>query len=99
MPKTPSPYPELVKLQTAAEKIRAYSEFIEWLGFEKDILLRQVCPSTADDAYPEYGSLDTPIQDLLAEYFGVDLKKAEQERRQMLASLREDNSPSETGEQ
>lgn len=77
-------YPELEKVQANSEKSQAIGEFIDWLQDEKKIVLYKW-----DDEVSEHHPVPdrTPITQLLAEFFGVDMKKVEVERQQILKSL------------
>lgn len=74
-------YPECEKLLAVRDKSSAISEFLEWCE-ENSIVLRQW---RNDEFCPEM--LGRSHEELLAEYFGIDLKKVEVERREMLAAL------------
>lgn len=77
-----SDYPEHDKLTLVHEKSQAIGEFIDWLGSEKFIhLLTYVDDSVG---YVPAGN----IQDLLAEFFDIDLKVIDQEKRAMIEQLR-----------
>ena len=74
--------PECGQIQAVKDKSQAIGEFIDWLGEIKGIhLCKWVGENTLDYAGER-------IEDLLAEHFGIDLKKVEQERRDMLEELR-----------
>lgn len=78
-------YPECEKMAVVKDKSQAIGEFLEWLECEKNW---EIC---------EYGSSDrlSPVilstEQLLAEFFDIDLDKIEKERRQMLYELRRKN--------
>lgn len=74
-------YPECEKLQAVSEKSQCISEFIEWLETTKNVQLSQ----NVDDYYRW---LDTPIDQLTAEFFNIDLNKVERERKHMLERCR-----------
>lgn len=77
-------YPEHMKLQKVGDHSQKIGEFVEWLGSEKRITL--VIWDEADQMFiPQY----TGIQELLAEFFEIDLKKLEEEKRAMLASAQQ----------
>lgn len=85
-----SEYPEHDKLRAIADESQAIGEFLEWMGTDR----------TAE--HGQYGrrlflahmwnDRLTPasytIEDLLAQFFGIDQNKIEAEKRQMLAELR-----------
>lgn len=73
--------PECGKILTVKEKSQIIGEFIDWLGEEKGIhLCKWVTEHTLDYAGER-------IENLLAEFFGVDLVKVEEERRDMLKEM------------
>jgi len=78
-------YPEHEKLEKVKETSQSIGEFLEWLYYEKRIHFARY--SKYDVSYRV--SLNT--NELLAEYFGIDLTVLEQEKRQMLEELRKDS--------
>jgi hypothetical protein len=76
-------YPEHAKLKLIAEQSQVVGEFMDWLG-EKDIALVSFA-DYRDDGIP------VPWRPLLAEYFGIDEKVIEQEKRAMLDAIRAAN--------
>lgn len=80
-------YPESEKLAAVASKSQVVGEFVEWCGAEKGLMLSGYVKY--DDIRDEMlAPTSTPIETLLAEFFEIDLKVVEAERRQMLESLR-----------
>jgi hypothetical protein len=75
--------PEHDKLHEVKDKSQAIGEFLEWLGSEKRGV---VCQYVDDSDYPV--PMPHNIQEILAEYFDIDLDKIEQEKQQMLVKLR-----------
>jgi hypothetical protein len=76
-------YPEHYKLLLARERIQDAAEFMEWLRVEKQLRFgKWATPYKLEPVNPNIG-------DLLAEFFDIDLKKIEQEDREMLGSMRE----------
>lgn len=73
--------PELDKMLANKDKSQTIGEFLDWLQNEKKISL---CKVQEDGYYPVY----TSIQNILGEFFGVDLQKAEKERLAILENLR-----------
>jgi hypothetical protein len=81
-----SEYPEHEKLRALDGRNQAVGCFIEWLQVKGYVIARyknihgfmdeQLVPDTSG------------IQDLIAEYFGIDQDKLEQEKRKMLDDLR-----------
>lgn len=80
-------WPEHQKLRKVADKSQAIGEFVEWLVSEKQIFL---CKEHLfeDASKPVLGPVFVPIQDLLAEFFGIDQKVLEEEKRDMLDRIR-----------
>ncbi len=79
-------YPECEKMQGVKDKSQAIGEFLEWLNYEKHIIL-----ATAGD---EENSGDLSMihyssEELLAEFFEIDLKKVEKEKQQILKEIRQ----------
>ena len=75
---------ELDKMSAVKEKSQAIGEFLEWLRSEKGYFL-------AVDAGEREGGpymANYNIEQLLAEFFEIDLNKVEQEKRAMLDQLR-----------
>jgi hypothetical protein len=86
-------YPEHEKLKEVQEKSQAIGDFLEWLGYEKDVTLCEYFEPTREERREEgaiagYLPTNKKKMDLLAEYFDIDLNKIEQEKRQMLDELR-----------
>jgi len=82
--------PECEKLNAAAPYSQKIGEFIEWLHTKGICLAEWV----EDSEYPDEDegdlrSIRTNKQDLLAEFFEIDMNKVEKEREQMLAYLQE----------
>ena len=88
-------YPEHEKLKSVQEKSQAIGEFMEWLRYTKKYTIAKWYKSQwdADDEeetdrlMPEFPS----IEKLLAEYYGIDLNKIEEEKRAMLDEIRRHN--------
>jgi hypothetical protein len=80
-----SKYPENAKLGRVAGKTQAIGEFVDWLEAEKGIHLAVWASDTR--MVPAGAS----IQNLLAEWAGIDQNKLEDERRAMLAAVRAAN--------
>lgn len=78
--------PELDKMLAVKDKSQAIGEFFDWLVNDKGYVLSQY-EEKDRRLYPTYSS----IEKLLAEFFGIDLKKIEEERRAILKSLDSSN--------
>jgi len=86
-------YPEHQKLYPISNKSQAIGEFVDWLAQEKKILLGEW--GTCLDEFCQEDSMhpvNTNIRDLLAEYFGIDQDKIEEEKQLMLKTIREANT-------
>jgi hypothetical protein len=85
-------YPEHQKLKAIQERSQAIGEFIEWLPQSKKKIHLAVYPED-DSEVPEYCLLaaHVDINELLAEFYGINLKKIETEKRAMLDEMREAN--------
>jgi hypothetical protein len=81
-----SEFPEHDKLQAVKERTQAIGEFLDWAGYEKGVQLAQPDDRTGH-MYPIPGSW----MDLLAEWAGIDRDKLEDEKRQMLETMRRAN--------
>lgn len=68
-------YPEHEKLKKVSDECQTIGMFLEWLREKYTI---------CDPDYPSHKG----IEDFLAEYFNIDQKILEQEKRQMLEELR-----------
>lgn len=81
------PCPECDKMLAVQNRSQDIGEFLEWLRGERGLHLAEY-----DDDFWE-GKFLKPvnirIEDLLAEFFEIDLNKVEAERRALLESLRE----------
>jgi len=76
-----------------SEKSNMIGAFLAWLHGEKNLAICEWFEDKEDEFYggaydPVYSGVDG-INRLLAEYYGIDLDKVEQERRALLAWLRE----------
>lgn len=82
-------YPECEKLGRVHEQIVAITQFMEWLS-GKGVILGETKEVIEDFAgfYP----CRKGIIELLNEYFDIDPKKLEKERRAMLEELRKDQT-------
>lgn len=80
-------YPECEKMQGVKDKSQAIGEFLEWLGSEKEVFLAKWELDEYEDEY--ITRFLYSAEKLLAEFFNIDLNKVEQERRQILSELKE----------
>ena len=82
-----SEYPEHDKLDQVHDKSQAIGEFLDWLQNERDIVLAEYhehAMGRKDVLLPIHAHIET----LLGAFFGIDLEKLEDEKQQMLATLR-----------
>lgn len=102
---TPSAYPEHEKLKLVQEKSQACGEFLEWLRGTKDYTLCQPhahgsgCRTSSrygDESLSicrlhagEYVPATVSVSRLLAEFFGIDQRKLDEEKELMLDRQRE----------
>lgn len=73
--------PECERMATIRDKSQAIGEFLDWLAEEKGLRLYQRNGANFDRPYNR-------TEELLAEFFDIDLNKVEQERVDMLKELR-----------
>lgn len=92
-------YPEHEKLELIMHESQAIGEFLEWLTSEKGYVLAERHKHTADcrgddkilgcgATQNELLTVVEPVRKLLAEYFGIDENRLEEEKRKLLESLR-----------
>lgn len=84
-------YPEHEKLEKVKEETQAIGQFLEWLNSKKKIILGSY--------FKDADNLNTDLQEmrmiyvqhekLIAEFYGIDLDKLEQEKRDILKSIRQ----------
>lgn len=82
-------YPEHEKLGKINTKSQAIGEFMEWLQTEKGVRLAHYPETKPDELWPWH----VPTEKLLAEFFGIDLKKLEEEKQDMLDKFRKVIAP------
>ncbi len=94
---TEQQYPEHEKLHAVKERSQAIGEFLEWLGTNGFHLAKWMKVCAPDGSAGECDEVDQLVQqsfnieNLLAEYFQIDLAKLEQEKRAMLEQIRKQN--------
>lgn len=76
-------YPEHEKLKEVQDQSQVIGEFLEWLNYERKYSL---CEN--EIRYDSWLPVSENHQELLAQYFNINLDKLEQEKRQMLESLK-----------
>jgi len=79
---------ECDKIVEAQERSIAISEFLQWMDTQKIVLCswKETEESGFCSAYYQY--TDRTKEQLLGDFFGIDLKKAEEERKEILRNLR-----------
>ena len=96
-PREPSEYPEHEKMRAISEKSQVVGEFIDWLRedghdickFEKHTRHSdELGDWTPEGWYPQRRR----IEQLLADFFEIDLDKIEDEKRAMLEQMREEQA-------
>jgi hypothetical protein len=87
-PPAEDPYPQHTALAQVKRESQVIGEFIDWLRNEKKIQLALWVPET-DDMHAHLASIFTPINELLAEYFEIDLHALELEKLAMLQKQRQ----------
>lgn len=82
-------YPEHQKLKAISDKSQAVHEFLEWLSRECGV---ELCTRHAktEELIPWMKRHD----DVIADFFEIDLTKINEEKEAMLAQMRKDNTPS-----
>lgn len=78
-------YPECDKMLAVQDKSQALGEFLDWLQEEKGVQLAYY--PEGEEATDELVPWRRRTEEILAEFFDIDLKKVEEERRVMLAKL------------
>jgi hypothetical protein len=82
-------YPECEKLAKVSEQSQKIGEFIDWLGWNKGYHISFYPKDEETHAYPRLAPIIENTEQLLADYFEIDLKKVEEERRAILKGLQE----------
>lgn len=80
-------YPELEKIQAVREESQKIGEFLEWLSGEGLQIAEYAEDEDEDGDDPRLTLHYESRESLLAKFFGIDLQKAEQERRAILEEL------------
>lgn len=84
---TVADYPEHDKLRAVRDESQAIGQFLEWLG-ENGLV---ICSFEEYKRTGEYIPDGRSIQQILADYFEIDLNKLDDEKRAMLNELRKAN--------
>lgn len=80
-------FPEHEKMQVVRAKSQAIGEFLVWLRHEKGVHL-----ATYIEGRDYLRSFRYDTNDILAEFFDIDRDKIEAEKKEMLATIREQNA-------
>lgn len=84
---------ELEKMNDVHERSQAIGEFFEWLLSSKNYSIARCLTDEEEEngELPEYALMPVHInmEELLAEFFEIDLIKAEKERSELLEQIRE----------
>jgi hypothetical protein len=83
--------PECDKLLKAAPESQKLGEFIDWLTDNGYHLCTQ--QKTEGEPSEQYLPCHENIEEILALYFDIDLKKVEQEKRALLDAIRANKVP------
>jgi hypothetical protein len=78
---------ELAKIQAVRSESETIGAFLEWCESKGITLTKRVEPTEATE-YQFRVPIGMSINQLLAEYFHIDLEKVDQEQRAILAELR-----------
>jgi len=80
--------PECEKMAAVQEKSRELTNFVDWLREQGYAICEE---RIYEDSYPKerWVAIKKSFEQLFADYFGIDLKKVEEERRALLAEIRE----------
>jgi len=72
-------YPELEKMASAKQASHIIGEFMEWIGEQGYVIAQLDEPSVLDPNPQQLIPVYKSINDLLAQYFDIDLNKVQQE--------------------
>lgn len=82
-------YPEHEKLSGIKEQSQALGSILDWMFNEKGWYLVEW--KEDDDGYKQRYAITSNVNQILAEYYKVDLVKLEEEKMQMLDEIRKLN--------
>jgi len=79
-------YPECEKLEKVSEESQKIGAFLDWLQNETKYIIAEYSDDEEGEAllFP----IHKAIEQILAEYFKIDLNKVEKERKQILEDIR-----------
>jgi hypothetical protein len=81
------PTPEIDKMRAVKEKSQAIGDFLEWIHAEKDYRIGSFHYQSGAPS-EELLLVQVSMEELLADYFNIDLRKVEAERQAILDHLR-----------
>lgn len=81
--------PECEKLSKVSEESNKIARFLNWLQDKKDY---DICEYSGNDWAGYFNPVDLSTEQLLAEYFEIDLNKVEDERRALLDWIRSEQA-------
>lgn len=84
---TPNEHPEHEKLDKIRHKSQAVGEFLDWLAEEKGVRLCTL-QKVEEFSGRQYWPIRVSNQEIIAEFFDIDLDKLDKEKQEMLDSLR-----------
>ncbi len=77
-------YPESTRMKEVSEQSQAIGEFIDWMNRNA----MQVCEWVENKHRKEYLPVAMSIEEMLAKYYQINLKRVEEEKQQMLVEHR-----------
>jgi len=87
--------PELDRIYELREKTQLCRAFLEWLQSEKKVVPCVYNSNRYENEFDFYIPIKETKQVLLNEFFGIDLKKAENERQALLNFISSHNAPAD----
>jgi hypothetical protein len=87
-------YPECEKMSKVKKQSQLVGEFLDWLVNEREIVLSEYHEGEGRNDEEVLMPISVKIEKLLAEFFEIDLNKVEQERRQMIEEIRNEEQRS-----
>lgn len=84
-------YPEHEKLKLVQEHSNIIGQFLDWLSYERGYKICECCEGADARNDDSYYPVNSTTEKILADYYGINLDKLENEKRQMLDLLRKQN--------
>ena len=91
-----SEYPECEKMAKVSDKSQTIGEFLDWLRGEAGYIIAEYGADSDKDRDEGPFPIHKSIEQLLADYFEIDLNKVETEKRKMLDKIRRDANKPDT---